>query len=143
MTTKQSLVLHFIDTNVWLYALIKSQDALKSQRARSVLATYAASIVVSTQVINEVCVNLIKRRQFTAEEIRNVILDYYAKYVIIEPNQTILVAATHLRERYTLSYWDSVIVASALASGASTLQSEDMHDGLVIQHQLTIVNPFK
>jgi predicted nucleic acid-binding protein len=135
--------IHFIDTNVWLYALIKGQDSTKSQRARSVITTQTTSIAVSTQVINELCVNLIKRERFTAEQIRNVIIDYYARYTVIELNQATLVKATYLRETYTLSYWNSLIVASALASGASTLQSEDMHDGLIVEQQLTIVNPFK
>jgi predicted nucleic acid-binding protein len=88
-------------------------------------------------------VNLIKRENFTAEDTRNVILDYYAKYIVVELNQSILVAATHLRDKYSFSYWDSLIVASALASGASTLQSEDMHDGLIVDRQLTIINPLK
>jgi predicted nucleic acid-binding protein len=108
-----------------------------------VIATLAPAITLSTQVINEVCVNLIKREHFTPAQTRDVILDYYARYTIIALDQAVLVSATHLREHYTLSYWDSLIVASALTSGASTLQSEDMHHGLRVEQQLTIINPFK
>jgi predicted nucleic acid-binding protein len=45
-------------------------------------------------------------------------------------------------ERYGLSVYDAMIVAAALLGGCETLYSEDMQDGLVIDHQLSICNPF-
>jgi predicted nucleic acid-binding protein len=35
-----------------------------------------------------------------------------------------------------------MIVAAALLAGCDVLYSEDMHDGLVIEERLRIVNPF-
>lgn len=40
-----------------------------------------------------------------------------------------------------VSYWDSLIITCALSVGATTLYSEDMHEGLVINQQLKIINP--
>lgn len=134
--------IHFLDTNIWLYAMITGQDAGKAQMAQHVIAASLSTLIVSTQVINEVCVNLIKHEQFTPAQTRDVILDYYARFPVIAVDQTVLVRATHLRERYTFSYWDSLIVASALIGQATRLVSEDMHDGLVVDQQLTIYNPF-
>lgn len=51
--------------------------------------------------------------------------------------------SSNVRSRYNFSFWDSLIVACALAAGASILYSEDMQDGLVVDSQLQIVNPFK
>ena len=48
-----------------------------------------------------------------------------------------------LAERYGLSVYDAMIAASALHAECDTLWSEDMHDGLVIEDQLRIVNPFR
>jgi predicted nucleic acid-binding protein len=42
-----------------------------------------------------------------------------------------------------LSFWDSLIVASALAADCHFLASEDMQDNLKIKGQLMIINPFK
>ena len=140
--TTNAPTLVFVDTNVWLYAFITGQDPTKAQRVRALIAQNS-SIAVSTQVINEVCVNLIKRENFSASQTRDMINDFYAVYTVIGLEQTILLTATILREQFTLSYWDSLIVSSALASGASILYSEDMHDGLIIDHRLTIINPFK
>jgi predicted nucleic acid-binding protein len=61
---------------------------------------------------------------------------------VIDVSQEILLSASSLRERYSLSYFDSMIVAAALETNSTILYSEDMQDGLVINEQLTIVNPF-
>lgn len=53
---------HFIDTNIWLYTFIVGQDLDKSARAKAIIQ--ARDPVISVQVINEVCVNLIKKVQF-------------------------------------------------------------------------------
>lgn len=132
----------FIDTNVWLYAFIVGQDPQKTVRARYLIQT-ASTIIVSTQVINEVCVQLMKREHYTEDQTRAVISDFYHRYTVIELDQPILLTASALREQYRLSYWDGFIVACALTGGAATLYSEDMRDGLTIHSHLTIVNPFK
>ena len=47
-----------------------------------------------------------------------------------------------LQERYSLSFYDALIVAAALEAGCTRLLSEDLQDGLRIE-RLTIENPFK
>lgn len=132
----------FIDTNVWLYAFIAAQDSAKTHRASQLVRT-TPMIVVSTQVVNEVCVNLIKREKFSESQIRDVVNDFHQTYTVVALDQPILFLASTLRERYALSFWDGLVVASALTSGASRLYSEDMQDGLIVNGTLTIVNPFK
>jgi predicted nucleic acid-binding protein len=132
----------FIDTNVWLYAFIQGQDKAKNEKAKLIVENTSA-ILASTQVINEVCVNLLRTVHLSETDIRDIIAAFYGRYRIVELNQTILRTASELRLRYQLSFWDSMIVASALVGGASVLYTEDMHDGLVIEQQLRIENPFK
>lgn len=134
--------LSFIDSDVWLYALIEGQDILKESRANE-LAQTTPNIVVSVQVINEVSANLLKKAGFTEQEIRELVDSFYQLYTVMPLTQEVLLDASSLRERYRLSYWDSLIVASARASNASIIYSEDMHNGLVIDGTLTILNPFK
>ena len=134
--------LAFIDTNIWLYAFSTSQDRLKSQQAK-LLLRQTPQIALSTQVVNEVSVNLLRKFQAEERDIRKLVRSLYRKYVIIELNRAILLQASDLRIAYHVSYWDSLIIASALSVGATTLYSEDMHDGLIVNNQLTIVNPLK
>lgn len=130
----------FVDTNVWLYAFIENGDTAKSARASGLIQQ--GNIRLSTQVVNEVCVNLLKKAKFTEDALRQLIDAFYTKYGVADLQRSTFLAASDLRDRYSLSYWDSVIVASALETGAEILYSEDMQDGLLVNNQLRIVNPF-
>lgn len=122
----------FIDTNVWLYAFIESQDQDKSISAKAVIqGNY--KIVVSSQIINEVSVNLIKKAKFEEASIQQLIESFYTKYQVVEVGRTELLKASELRSRHQFSYWDSLIVSCALLAGASVLFSEDMNTSLMVE----------
>ncbi|MEW6083561.1 MAG: PIN domain-containing protein [Chloroflexota bacterium] len=129
----------FIDTNVWLYALLDTGEAEKSSRAKEVITQ--TEPILNVQVINELCVNLIKKAGFTEEQISQLIEALYEKYPIIEMDESILLEASQLRQEYALSFWDSMVIACALAADAEILYSEDMQNGLVIRETLEIKNP--
>jgi len=130
----------FIDTNIWLYAFIETDDTTKSATARKLIQE--SEPIVSTQVINEVCVNLLRRANFTEEQVSRLVESFYEKYRVIELTKSVLLMASQLRQRYSLSFWDSTIVATALSAGVSVLYSEDMQPGLTIEEQLQVHNPF-
>jgi predicted nucleic acid-binding protein len=134
------LPLSFIDTNIWLYAFIEDPSLGKTKRARELIN--ACQPVLSVQVINEVCVNLIKKANFTEEQIRLLIDAFFEKYPIINIDQDILIAASNLRQRYALSFWDSLVVASALQIQVPVLYSEDLQHEQVFEGQVKIINPF-
>lgn len=130
----------FIDSNIWLYAFIESQAPDKSITARSVIKNN--DVVISTQVINEVCVNLIRKAMFPEEQIQALIDGFYNKYRVVEFNKEIMRKASEIRSQHAFSFWDSLILSSTLYSEAGILYSEDMHDGFSIE-KTKIVNPFK
>jgi predicted nucleic acid-binding protein len=99
-------------------------------------------ICINTQVINEVCLNLKRKAKFDETDVSCLISSFYLNYEVIELNQEILLSASDLRSRYSFSFWDGLIAASALAAKAEILYSEDMRDGLEIENKLKIVNPF-
>ena len=100
-------------------------------------------MIVSAQVINEVCVNLIKKAQLSEQHVQQLIESFYAKYLVVELSKPLLLKASALREQYVFSFWDSLIVSSALSADAPALYSEDMQDGLIVEDRLRIINPFK
>lgn len=131
----------FIDTNIWLYACILGDDDTgKSAMANTLIQNKAP--IVSTQVINEICVNLVKKARFGEIQIRSLIRAFYEKYPVIEPDHAILCHASEVRERYMLSFWDGLIVAAALSADVAALYTEDMQHGLVIDGRLQLINPF-
>ena len=98
--------------------------------------------VLSTQVINEVCSNLIRKADYTEPEIQQTIQNLAAIYPILDITLPIIRQASKLRVAYRLSYWDSLILATAQDAGCSVVYSEDMQDNLKIA-ALIIRNPFK
>ena len=132
----------FIDSNIWLYAFIETQDTDKSGVAKSVIQNRNIAITVSTQIINEVCVNLIRKAHFSEKKIRELVESFYNKYNVLEISKENLLKASEIREHHNFSFWDSLILASALYASAEIFYSEDMQDGFVIE-KMRIVNPLK
>ncbi len=132
----------FVDTNVWLYALVDSGDSNKTFVARDLLLNQSRPILISTQVINEVCVNLIRKAGVSEEVVRELTVAFFGRYEVLLITEAMVLQASRLRERHSFSYWDSLMVAAALQGNAATLFSEDMQDGLVVDGRLTLSNPF-
>jgi predicted nucleic acid-binding protein len=127
----------FLDSNVVLYAM--GDDDAKRARGRAFLATEPT---ISTQVINE-CSHVLRRKagwspaQVAVE--LSAILDL-TRLVDVRLEQ--IRSAWRLAERYGFGHYDSVILASALAAGCTTLYTEDLQHGQVIEGRLTLLNPF-
>lgn len=128
----------FFDTNVILYLL--SADAAKADRAEELLAIGG---IISVQVLNEFAAVASRKLGMTWPEIREVL----AQVRVVCPVEPVSVdthdKALQVAERYGIPIYDALIVAAALMAGCTTLYSEDMQDGQVIERHLTIRNPFK
>lgn len=129
----------FIDTNVLVY--LASGDSAKADRAESIIGT--AGCTVSVQVLNEFT-NVARRKMRLSWAETHAFLSTVRALLTTKP-LTLEVHETglHLAERYELSIFDAMIAASALHADCDTLWSEDMHDGMVIENSLRIVNPFR
>lgn len=79
----------FIDTNIWLYALSDSQDKQKHRAAKSLIRR-TPRIALSTQIVNEVSFNLIRKFQADENDIRKLIRSFHRKYLVIELNRPML-----------------------------------------------------
>src|SRR5215470_13651096 len=86
MSSGSQTGLCFIDTNFWLYAFIPSQDPNKSAKAKALIQQ--SDIIISSQVINEICVNLIKKAQFDEPSIRQLVDSFYSKYNVVVINKS-------------------------------------------------------
>ncbi len=137
----------FIDSNIWLYCFLADQDPDPEEDARkrsiALSLTSSSDIIISVQVINEVCAVLLRRMRLTEEEISGLISEFSNRCVVTEMTVLVLVKASQLRRQYNFSFWDSLMVASALLSGANIFYSEDLQDGLMVGDRITVINPFK
>ena len=126
----------FADTNVVLYLL---GDGPKAERAEEILGQGPR---ISVQVLNEAMVNCRRKAGLSWGE-TDAFLEGIKSLCPVED----LTVQTHqvgraLAEKYQLSVYDAMIVSASLIAGCTTLWSEDMHDGLLVEDRLRVVNPF-
>jgi len=128
----------FFDTSVLLYLL--SSDSQKADRVEALLAE---SGTISVQVLNEFTALASRKLKMPLVEIGEVLETVRdicrTEPLTIEDHDR----ACEIMERYKFSFYDSVIVASALHAGCKILYSEDLQHGQVIDEQLRITNPFE
>lgn len=134
----------FIDTNVLVYAYDISAKK-KHEVAVSVIENlwYSGTGILSTQVLSEFFVVVTRKipNPLSVNIAKSIIKDFLTWDVIPIYEDSVL-DAIEIFQKYNLSFWDAMIVESALRGGASLLLSEDFSDGMEIE-KLKIQNPFK
>lgn len=128
----------FLDTNVLVYLLTESQ---KAELSENILEDSRLDRIISTQVINEFIQIARKQGQLEWQEIRGYLSMLRGACAVVILRSEEQDDALGLAERFGFSWYDSLIVASALAAGAETLLSEDFQNGMRID-KLSIANPF-
>ena len=131
----------FFDSNVWLYLLLE-KDSKKSLTAKTYIESGVLrnQVIISWQVLNEVSANLLKKG-FTEQQVLATIKWLCRIATVQDFTEEMLQNASFLRQKHSISFWDSLIVAAALESNCKFLISEDMQDGQKIAN-LTIRNIF-
>lgn len=130
----------FLDTNIIIYGYSQDEPD-KQQRARE--CAQASESWISTQVLNET-VNTLRRKFSLGYRQISAVLDELSQHsqLTVVSLDTIR-KALDIAQRYQFSYFDSLIIASALEVGCDRLYSEDLQDGQIIDNTLTLTNPLK
>jgi predicted nucleic acid-binding protein len=119
---------YFVDTNILIYAHDRS-TGVKHERARKLIETLWTNGqgVLSSQVLQEVCVNLRRKaaRPPSADELRRLIQDYMSWEIVVNTPEAVI-QALEIEARYKTSLWDALILQAAEESGAAVLYSEDL-----------------
>jgi predicted nucleic acid-binding protein len=135
---------YFVDTNILLYAHDRSAG-LKHERARHVVEGLWTSGqgVLSTQVLQELCINLRRKvaRALPVEEVRRLIQDYGSWEIVVNTPASVL-QALEIEVRYQMSFWDALILQAAESSGTTLLYSEDLAEGQTYG-AVQVVNPLR
>jgi predicted nucleic acid-binding protein len=127
----------FFDSNIPLY--LASSDAAKADRAEALLRDGGT---ISVQVLNEIANVASRKLGFNWPQVVTFLAELRALVAIVPLTVETHEGALWLSERYRLSFYDASIVSAALIAGCTTLWSEDMQHGLVVDGRLTVRNPF-
>ena len=119
----------FIDTNILVYAHDRDAGQRHVRARKLVEAAWQAESWphVSVQVLQELFVNLL-RRGVPVAEARETVMDY-AQWSVVPNTVALVETAAGEMTRWSLSFWDALIVAAARSCGASVIWSEDLADG--------------
>ena len=137
------MTLHFLDTSILLYSISPDPaESLKRDRAVALLDDDRGAL--SIQVLQEFYVQATRssRTGSLTHELATDFIQTWSRFRIQDMTLSVLNAALRIRQAHGFSFWDSAILAAALALGCDRVYTEDLSDGRVVEG-LTIINPFR
>jgi len=130
----------FIDTNILVY-LSSSDENKKEITTNLIYSQQKASI--STQVLSEFSNVIYKKKIFSSEKLTEFIEMFTKIFKVEIITPIIILKALKLKEKYQFSFWDSMIIATALETDCNIVISEDLQNNQMIENKLKIINPYK
>ena len=133
----------FFDTNVLVYLFDRNEPAKRSAADQLFWSElHAGRIVVSTQVLQEFYVSVTRKLKYPLPEDKAwSATQAVARLPVVQVDPPLILAAIELSQRHRFSFWDALIVESALAAGCGRLLTEDLQHGRRFG-ELVIENPF-
>lgn len=119
---------YFVDTNILIYAHDRSTGVKHERASRLIEQLWTSGQgVLSTQVLQELCVNLRRKvaPPLPVDEIRRLVQDYLSWEIVVNGPES-AIQALEIEARYKTSFWDALILQAAEQSGAAILYSEDL-----------------
>lgn len=138
MLTKSKV---FIDSNVFIYLFDKDEKE-KQQRCAELLQELEEehTLVISTQVVKEVSSILLRKFKYPVTDLKTFI-NHLEKFEVVETPIHIISKGLDLMLTNQLSFWDSLICASAESANCAMIITEDMNDGQLVAG-MKIQSPF-
>lgn len=132
----------FVDTNLLVYQVYGTKEEKK--KLVDVLQKISERAIISTQVLKEFTnVSLKKKLCKNSKELKGYINQAIQLFELVDIDPKNIEDAIDINNEYGYSFYDSLIIASAIANNCSILYSEDLQHGQTINKQLKIINPLK
>jgi predicted nucleic acid-binding protein len=140
----ETSTLQFVDTNILVYAHDRSAGD-KHVRAGDLLRDlwHSGAGCLSIQVLQEFYVNVTQKvPKPLAPAVASRLVADLGVWRVHRPGVEDILDAIRLQQRYQLSFWDAMIVASAVQLRCQSIWSEDLNPGQEYGG-VHVVNPFK
>jgi predicted nucleic acid-binding protein len=133
-----------VDTNVLVYAYDPS-DGDKRKRSIEVLESLGTRQMgsLSAQILGKFFVTVTRKipSPMTEAEAERSVTNYARSWVVYDLTKSIVLEAMRGLQRHRLSYWDSLIWATAKLNNVPNILSEDFNDGALLEG-VRFLNPF-
>jgi predicted nucleic acid-binding protein len=130
----------FIDTNILVYDYLLTDFERHKKAKTFLISLIGKTVCISTQVLSETY-SALKKNGVSNEDVRYYIEYCINKYIVLTVSIGDIQTCLTLREKYNYSYWDCLILATAINNDCSFLYSEDMQNRHIIHTGLEIINP--
>lgn len=133
----------FLDTNILIYSISTAIDeTAKTERARALLER--DDCVLSVQVLQEFYVQATHASRPTPlpHKVAADLIRTWLRFQVQDNTTAILQSALEIKTAHGFSYWDSAILAAAIAAGVTELYTEDLSHGRIVDG-VKIINPFR
>ncbi len=130
----------FIDTNILVYFATDKTEKREIIVNKLDECEYS---FISIQVLNEFNNTCFKKSLLKLDEIEFAVKEYTSMFNVAILNIDSIINALRIKQKYSFSYYDSLIISTALQNDCKVLYSEDMQHLQRIDDKLTIINPFK
>lgn len=133
----------FFDTNILVY-LFDSDAGEKREMASAFFQkeTSAGRALLSTQVLQEFYVVVTRKLQEPLEpEVAEGVIRDLSFFPVVTINSNDILSAIGRSRKMVLSFWDALIIETAIKGGAAKIITEDLQHGQIIDG-LQIENPF-
>lgn len=134
----------FVDTNIFVYAYDLTAGIKRSQAKKCIKALWEDQTgCLSVQVLQELFVNITRKisNPLDSSTAKQIIADL-SQWRVHIPDAEDLLLAIDLSDKYQLSFWDAMIVESAISLGCKRLISEDFSHGMKFG-EIQVINPFE
>jgi predicted nucleic acid-binding protein len=131
----------FLDANILVY-LYSEDEGNKRDIAYKIVND--SLCIISTQTLNEASNVWYKKYKLNKAHIIKYLdeIESVCDQILLIQRKTINQALI-IKDRYGCSYYDSLMLASALEGNCKIIFTEDLQDGQLIEDTLRIVNPYK
>lgn len=133
----------FVDTNILVYAHDTSAGAKRDRAARLLEDVWESRLgCLSIQVLQEFYVNITRKVAHPLDSgIAARILADLSAWRVHAPEACDVEGAIEIQRRYGISFWDAMILQSAVQLGCEVVWSEDLNPDQVYEG-VRVVNPF-
>lgn len=133
----------FIDTNVFVYWIDESNQN-KKRRSQELIKKLSTDAVCTKQVVREFTNVALNKFTVVADPVSlDDLYDVLFVPILADHHDDIayLKRATYIKQRYDVSFYDALIIQSAIDLNCDTIYSEDLQHGQVIEG-VKVVDPF-
>jgi predicted nucleic acid-binding protein len=133
----------FLDTNILIYSISTAMDET-AKAAKAMALLERDDCVLSVQVLQEFYMQATRASRPTPlpHKVAADLIRTWLRFQIQDNTITVLQSALEIKAAHGFSYWDSAILAAAIAAGCTELYTEDLSHGGQIG-SIRIINPFR